>query len=448
MKSMILIVDDEPKMARAVATALQRSGHSTLTAASAAQALELMAEHGADVVVSDRRMPGMDGMELLRRLRARWPELPVILITAYGEVRSAVEAMRQGAFDYITKPFDNDELRGQVERALELGRLRRENALLRREVGARFAQDLVAESPAMRQVLELVDRAAPSDASVLIQGESGTGKEVVAKRLHFASTRVGRPFVAVNCKAFAAGVLESELFGHEKGAFTGATTRRLGCFERAHGGTLFLDEIGEIGLEFQAKLLRVLPEGELQRVGGAAAVTVDVRIVAATNRDLAREMAAERFREDLFYRLNVIPVFLPPLRKRQEDILPLARAFLARQGEKNGRPLDLTADASELLLSHPWPGNARELANAVERAAVLARGDAIAPEDLLLKGLSPSRLPKEGAEPGTLQEAMDKAAAERIRQALQDADGHRAEAAQQLGVDRTTLFRWIRKLEI
>ncbi|MEM9552716.1 MAG: sigma-54 dependent transcriptional regulator [Acidobacteriota bacterium] len=442
----ILIVDDEPRMAEAVATALRRSGHACRVATRGDDALALFAHHGADVVITDRRMPGLDGLELMRRLLAQAPELPVLLITAYADVRSAVEAMRDGAFDYLAKPFDNDELRALVARALELGRLRRENRALRRVAAERVA--LVAESAAMRQVLELVDRAADSRASVLVTGETGTGKERIARRLHRGSDRADSPFVAVNCRAFAPGVLESELFGHEKGAFTGAATQRIGCFERADGGTLFLDEIGDVEPDFQAKLLRVLQEGELLRVGGAESVRVDVRIVAATHRDLKAEIAAGRFRDDLFYRLAVLPVHLPPLRVRRDDILPLARHFLQRHG--SGRRLAPAAE--EVLLAHAWPGNVRELENTIERAMVLARCDAIEVHDLWLD--QPTE-PDEDASTvqshegnGTLQETLDRAAAVRIRAALAAHDGRRAAAAAELGVDRSTLFRMMKRLAI
>ncbi len=446
MKPRVLIVDDEPRMGIALATALRRSGYACESCTSAADALQTFDEHGADVVVTDRRMPGMDGMELMRELLKKQPDLPVILITAYGDVPSAVKAMRDGAFDYVTKPFDNDELRKLVARALELDRLRDENRRLRQEVGARFGADVVAESAAMQRVLELIDRTGPSTASVLIQGESGTGKEVIAKRLHYRSPRVGRPFVAVNCKAFASGVLESELFGHEKGAFTGADAQRAGCFERADGGTLFLDEIGEVEPEFQVKLLRVLQEGEVLRVGGSEPRTVDVRVVAATNRDLRQEIAAGRFREDLFYRLNVIPVRLPPLRERREDVLPLARHFLGRSAEQGGRQLRLGPEAEELLRRHAWPGNVRELENAVERAVVLARGDVIDAEDLLLEDLPDVATAPEEQDGGTLQEHLDRCTADRVRAALEASGGGRAAAARDLGIDRSTLFRLMKRL--
>jgi DNA-binding NtrC family response regulator len=354
--------------------------------------------------------------------------------------------MREGAFDYVTKPFDNDELRAVVGRALEMTRLQRENRYLRQEVASRYSpESFVAESPRGRELLALVRRVAGSRSTVLIQGESGTGKELVARLLHYWSDRLGKPFVAVNCKAFAEGVLESELFGHEKGSFTGAVAARAGCFERADGGTLFLDEIGETSPDFQAKLLRVLQEGEVLRVGGAQPRRVDVRVVAATNRPLREEVAAGRFREDLFFRLNVIPVQLASLRERREDILPLARHFLARQCTEAGRQLAFGADAEAALMAHSWPGNVRELENAVERAVVLARGDEITPEDLLLEQGGDSR-PAGGS--GTLQEELDRAAEARIRAALAAADDQRAEAARMLGIDRTTLYRMMKRFGI
>ena len=444
MKPRVVIVDDEERMAGVVAATLARVGYECEQCASGDAALAALEQHPADVVVTDWKMPGMDGLTLLRRLRARWPAMPVVLLTAYGSVPSAVAAMREGAFDYVTKPFDNDELRALVARALDMTRLERENRYLRQEVASRYAPEtVVAESEASRKLLELVRRVAPSRASVLIQGESGTGKELVARLLHYWSDRVGHPFVAVNCKAFAEGVLESELFGHEKGAFTGAIAARPGCFERAAGGTLFLDEIGEISADFQAKLLRVLQDGELLPVGGTRPRRVDVRVVTATNRSLRDEITAGRFRDDLFYRLNVIPMQLAPLRERREDILPLARHFLARHAAESGRRLVLTPEADEALAGHGWPGNVRELENAIERAVVLAHGERILPEDLLLEQGAPAG---EAPPEGTLQDSLDRAAAARIRSALEAAKGNRAEAARALGVDRTTLYRLMKRL--
>jgi DNA-binding NtrC family response regulator len=440
----ILIVDDEPRMGAVVAAALERAGYACETCTSAEAALAALETRDVDLVVTDWKMAGMDGLALLRQLRARRPRLPVILLTAHGTVRSAVEAMREGAFDYVTKPFDNDELRSCVARGLAMVRLERENSWLRQEVASRYAPDaVIAESARSRELRDLVRRVAPSRAAVLIQGESGTGKELVARLVHYWSDRVGRPFVAVNCKAFAEGVLESELFGHEKGAFTGASAARAGCFERASGGTLFLDEIGEVSVDFQAKLLRVLQDGEVLRVGGGAPRTVDVRIVAATNRVLRDEIAAGRFREDLYFRLNVIPVALAPLRERREDILPLARHFLARHAAEASRTLAFSPEAETELVAHRWAGNVRELENAVERAVVLARGDTITPEDLLLE--PPAEGTRALAE-GSLQETIDRAAAARVEAALRASGGNRAEAARALGIDRTTLYRWLRRV--
>ncbi|MBY0278630.1 sigma-54 dependent transcriptional regulator [Candidatus Binatia bacterium] len=449
MKPRILVVDDEERMASVVAMALGRAGYECETCTSGEAALAAVDARGADAVVTDWRMPGMDGIELLRRLHQKRPTLPVILITAHGSVPSAVAAMREGAFDYLTKPFDNDELRALVGRALDLTRLERENRYLKQEVASRYAPDaMVAESARSKELLDLVRRVAPSKATVLIQGESGTGKELVARLLHYWSDRVGQPFVAVNCKAFAEGVLESELFGHEKGAFTGAAATRAGCFERAQGGTLFLDEIGEISLDFQAKLLRVLQEGEVLRVGGTQARRVDVRVVAATNRVLRDDVQAGRFRDDLFFRLNVIPVQLAPLRERREDVLPLVHHFLARHAAGGGRRLTLSQEAERAIVEHAWPGNVRELENVMERALVLARGDAITPEDLLLEQTLGTSAPARAAvdTSGTLQECLDRAAEARIRAALEAAQGQRVEAARALGIERTTLYRMMKRL--
>jgi DNA-binding NtrC family response regulator len=461
MRSRVVVVDDEPRMAATVAMALGRAGHDCETCGSGEEAIAAVELRGADVVVTDWRMPEMDGVDLMRRLRARWPGLPVILITAHASVQSAVAAMREGAFDYVAKPFDNDELRALVGRAIDLRRLERENRWLKQEPVARSTPDtMVAESPQVRELLALVRRVAPSRATVLVQGESGTGKELVARLLHYWSDRVGQPFVAVNCKAFAEGVLESELFGHEKGAFTGAAVARVGCFERAAGGTLFLDEIGEVGLDFQAKLLRVVQDGEVLRVGGTRSHRVDVRVVAATNRVLRDEVAAGRFRDDLFFRLNVIPVRLAPLRERRDDILPLARHFLDQHAAETGRRWALSPAAERALVEHPWPGNVRELENAIERGSVLAAGDAIEPADLLLDQTidlaAPARSTAAAAqigdeadgEAGSLQEWLDRAAAKRIRAALAETAGQRVEAARRLGIDRTTLYRMMKRLGV
>ena len=442
----VLVVDDEPRMVTVIAQALRRAGWDCGTAGSGDQALAAMEQRPADVVVTDWKMVGIDGLELLRRLRTRWPRVPVILITAHGTVRAAVAAIRDGAFDYVAKPFDNDELRACVGRAIDHVRLDRENRHLRQQVHSRYGPErVVAESPRSQEVLALVRRVAPSRAPVLIQGESGTGKELVARLLHYWSERVGGPFVAVNCKAFAEGVLESELFGHERGAFTGAVAARAGCFERASGGTVFLDEIGDVTLDFQAKLLRVLQEGEVLRVGGVTVRRIDVRVVAASNRPLRDEITAGRFREDLYFRLNVIPISVPSLRERRDDIVPLARQFLDEHAIETGRRLRLSPEAEIALLEHPWPGNVRELENAIARATVLTRGDVVEPEDLLLEAVVELSRPAESGQ-GTLQESLDAAATRRIQAAIDAAGGNRAEAARTLGIDRTTLYRFLRRL--
>ncbi len=447
MKPRIAVLDDEQRMVDIIGMVLRREGYEVETFQAPDAALSALEKRPFDLLLTDLKMPGRDGVDVLSRARELDPELPVILITAHATLQTAVEAMRRGAFDYVEKPFDNTELKTLVKRALDVNRLSRENRYLRAELAQRYALDaVVSESPAMREVLDLTRRSARSRSTVLISGESGVGKELVARAVHFHSDRVGSPFVAANCKAFAEGVLESELFGHEKGAFTGADRARPGLFERAHGGTLFLDEIGEIGPDFQTKLLRVLQERTVQRVGGSEEREVDVRVVAATNRDLRAEVAAGRFREDLFFRLAVIPIHIPPLRERREDILPLARHFLARWNAELGRALSgWSAPVEQFLVSHAWPGNVRELENAIERGVVLARGDEIGLDDLLIDPEAPAG---EAPEVRGLQAFLDAAAAERIRAVLAEAGGVRIEAARRLGVDRTTLYRLMRKFEI
>jgi DNA-binding NtrC family response regulator len=442
----ILIIDDQERMGEVIAAALRSAGYGCDFSSDGERAIALLGDRAYDAVVTDWKMSGVDGMEVLRRIKRDYPALPVIFITAYGSVPSAVAAMRAGAFDYVTKPFDNDELRATVGRALEMSRLRRENSDLRQVAASRYSpESIVAESPRSRELINLVRRAAPSRAAILIQGESGTGKELVARMLHYYSDRVGGPFVAVNCKAFAPGVLESELFGHEKGAFTGAVGAHAGCFERAHGGTLFLDEIAEVGGDFQAKLLRVLQEGEVQRVGGTRPRQVDLRVVAATNRVIQDEIAAGRFREDLFFRLNVIPVHIPSLRERTEDIIPLARHFLSIHAAEANRKLEFSSESEATLLRNRWPGNVRELENVVERAAVLCATDRIQPEDLMLdRPILGRELPFKGS----LQDSIDDLVRARIVAALDASEGNRAQAARALDIDRATLWRWIRRLGI
>jgi len=438
-------------MADVIAMVLKREGYDVEPFRDGAAALAALRDRPFDLLLTDLRMPAPDGLAVLREALAIDAELPVILITAHGSVSSAIEAIRQGAFDYVEKPFDNDELKALVRRALDLTRLSRENRYLRAELRSRYSVDqIVAVSDALRDALDRARRAAKSPATVLVTGESGTGKELIARAVHYESDRVGRPFVAVNCKALAPGVIESELFGHERGAFTGAERARAGLFEQASGGTLFLDEIGEVDPEFQAKLLRVLQERAVRRVGGDRAQPVDVRVVAATNRDLRAEIAAGRFREDLYFRLAVIPIHLPPLRERREDVLPLARHFLAKWNAELGRSVrGWTGEVEAWLARHPWPGNAREVENTIERGVVLARGDQLALDDLLVDAQGERESPQSAGEDAAgLRSFLDVAAADRIRAVLDATGGRRVEAAARLGIDRTTLYRLMRKLGV
>jgi DNA-binding NtrC family response regulator len=450
MKPRLAVLDDEQRMVDILAMVLRRDGYEVRTYTRADAAVEALRSEPFDLLITDLKMPNMDGLSVLQQAKTIDPELPVILITAHATVATAIAAMREGAFDYVEKPFDNDELKTLVRRALDVTRLARENRYLRAEVKGRYPlEGLVAESVAMRDALDLVRRAARSRSTVLITGESGTGKEMIARAVHYHSDRVGQPFIAVNCKAFAEGVLESELFGHEKGAFTGADRAKPGLFERADGGTLFLDEIGEISGDFQGKLLRVLQERIFHRVGGTEERAVDLRLVAATNRDLRAEAAAGRFREDLYFRLAVIPIHLPPLRERREDVLPLARHFLAKWNTELARKVTgWSAEVETYLLEHSWPGNVRELENTIERGVVLARGDSITLEDLLIETGTDSGPTGVSAASVDLQSFLDRAAAERIRSVLKEVRGARLEAARRLGVDRTTLYRLMRKYQI
>jgi len=472
----ILIVEDNPVDQRLFEQALSDPTREIEICNDGREALAAFERRAADLVISDIMMPNMEGNELLTELHRRVPGLPIILVTRFGSISAAVAAMHAGAFDYVTKPVEVFELQTRVKRALELEQLQHENDTLRQELSGRFGPDsVVSESIESRKLMEMVRRIAASHSTVLIQGESGTGKELIARLVHYWSDRVGRPFVAVNCRAFAESVLESELFGHEKGAFTGAIAARQGCFERASGGTLLLDEIGDISPEFQAKLLRVLQESEVLRVGGSEPRRINVRIVAATNSSLKDKVAAGQFREDLYFRLNVIPIQLLPLRERREDILALARNFLSRMAAETGRHMTLDPEAAEMLLLHSWPGNVRELENAMERAVVLTRTDVITASDLMLDrvraalpappAIAPTSedlalLPptneaeirahraaalEESGDVG-LSEYLDKAAGERIARALAKAKGNRAEAARSLGIGRATLYRFMRRL--
>jgi len=443
----IAVLDDEPRMAEVLSILLRRAGFRVQSFHHPVAFLQAFEVEGFDLLLTDLKLPEMDGVAVLKEVRARDPQLPVILITAHATLRTAIEAIRQGAFDYVEKPFDNELCLRLVRRALELTKLSRENRYLRQQLRSQYALDqLIAVSPAMQRVVEMTQRAARAPSTVLISGPSGTGKELIARAIHAYSDRVGKPFVAVNCPAFASGVLESELFGHEKGAFTGADRTRRGLFEQADGGTLLLDEIGEISPDFQGKLLRVLQEREVQRVGGDQQRPVDVRVVACTNRDLQQEVAAGNFREDLYFRIAVIPIEIPPLRDRREDIIPLARHFLLQtRAEVGSRVSGWTAEAEAYLTGHDWPGNVRELENSIERAVVLTRTEQITASDL-----APARLGEAlpDATELTLHEHLDRAAAARIRTALSESNGVRIDAARRLGIERTTLYRLIKKFGI
>jgi DNA-binding NtrC family response regulator len=424
---------------------VERLGHEVVLAESLAAGRKALEGGRFDLLITDIRLGDGSGLDLVAEARKGAPPLRILAITAFGSVETAVEAMRRGADDFLEKPFPPDTLRARVERALEparlagrVARLERENEVLREELRDGGEEPLVGASAALQRVRELIDRVAPADANVLVRGETGTGKELVARRLHSASTRRDGPFVAFNCGAMAEGLAESELFGHEKGSFTGADRRRLGRFELADGGTLFLDEVGELALPLQVKLLRALQERRFERVGGMATVQVDVRIVAATHRDLDQWVREGRFREDLYYRLNVVRIEVPPLRERPEDIPALVELFLGRYGVRpEGQALTLTPDALAALQAHPWPGNVRQLENALHRACILCAGDAITPEDLDLAGSTPAALPV--APSGDLRAVLARVERELIERALREHSGNLTAAGRALGIERNLL---------
>jgi two-component system, NtrC family, response regulator HydG len=440
----VLVVDDDRANLDSVARIFQREGLATLTASSGTEALELLRRPEVSVMVTDLMMPGMDGQELLKASRTIRPDVEVVLMTAYGTVETAVSAMKDGAYDFITKPLKRHSLVKAAQKALERHELAAENRALKAklaEMGASGGRALVGQSPAFRAMMDTLRQAAPSTATVLLLGESGTGKELAARALHEASSRARGPFVAVNCGALPESILEAELFGVERGAFTGAVARREGRFERAHGGTLFLDEVGEMPLTAQVKLLRVLQEGELERLGGTQTVKVDVRIVAATNKDLQREVAEGRFREDLYYRLNVVEVRIPALASRREDIPLLADAFLRRYAAKNSKALrGFSPEALQALENYAWPGNVRELEHAVERAVVLARGDVLEASDLpesVRKG--PAGSASQLVIPiGTPMEEIERRV---IHETLRHTRGDKTLAARLLGIAARTIYR-------
>jgi two-component system NtrC family response regulator len=442
----ILVVDDEAAQRESLAGFLRKQRFEVAEAASGTVALVALDAEPFDVVLTDLRMPDMGGDELLRAVRERHPLLPVVVMTAFASIDSAVELMKLGAFDYVQKPVELGDLLRILEHARERSLLLSENAMLRQQLAERYSFDtIVSQSGEMDAVLNMAARVAPSKASVLIRGESGTGKELIARAIHQASPRSRAPFVVVNCAALPEALLESELFGHEKGAFTGAERQRIGRFEQAQGGTLFIDEVGDVPLAAQVKLLRAVQFGEIERVGGSETVPLDVRIVAATNRDLDAMLRDGSFREDLYYRLNVVGIAIPPLRKRRGDIPPLVDALLRKHAEANGRDVPTPSrEAMDLLLRHDYPGNVRELDNILQHAVVLCRGDAITTQDLPPAVRTPHNGDMPGgdaisAEPGDLGERVTRLEQRMIEGALRLSAGNQVRAAAILGISERTL---------
>jgi two-component system response regulator AtoC len=441
----ILVVDDDERLRHTLSLLLRTAGYEAVTAADVSGAEEILRERGIDLVISDVRMPGGSGFDLLDGVKRLELDVPVILLTAYGTVASAVQAMQRGAFDYVLKPFDADELKLRVSRALALRRFRAENEFLREGPGGEPGLDeLIGVSAKLRQVVELAKQVAESDASVLITGETGTGKEILARSIHRRSPRAERLLVPVNLAAVPLELLESELFGHARGAFTGAVAERAGKLELADGGTLFLDEVGDAPLALQPKLLRVLQDGVIERVGSNQSRRVDVRVISATNRNLEESIAAGQFRSDLYYRLRVIQVEMPPLRERPEDIRYLAGHFLRHFGQRRpGGPPGITHEALRLLEGYRWPGNVRELENVIERAVVLCRGDTIGTSLLDVREPAIEAAPERGGL--RLDEALDRVERDMILRALEETKHVKARAARLLGVSERSLWYKLKK---
>jgi two-component system, NtrC family, response regulator AtoC len=442
----ILVADDDADIRDILKDTLNSLGARIITAANGQECLDRVEVDAPDLILLDIEMPIKNGLQVLQELRQRGSDTTVTMITAYGTVERAVQAMKQGAYDFITKPFDLDHIVLTVEKALERERLKRGLEHFAVEAGERYRL-VGGGSPTIRQAIDTAKKAAVSRSTVLLLGESGTGKEVFARAIHSWSERKREPFIAINCVGLSRELLESELFGHEKGAFTGAHQLKKGKMELAHGGTVFLDEVGDISAELQTKLLRFLQERELERVGGTQPIPVDVRVIAATNRDLASAIKEGRFREDLFYRLNVIPIALPPLRERKEDIPVLAEYFLRRTAsETKKNVIGISEDAQAMLVAYEWPGNVRELANAIERAVVLGQGQEISTYDLPLHPVAVSR--KNGGENLSYRQALEIAKREVVVRALAQTDGNRAAAARLLGLHKTHLLNLIKSLRI
>ncbi len=440
----MLVIEDDPDGLRSVEDAIRDAGYAVVTAATGRSGLDAFLREQPDVVLSDFFLPDMDGLRILEEVRRLKPGMPVLIMTAYGSVELAVKALKQGAYDFLTKPLDLDDVQAKLARAIEASRLRTQVTQLRNEVQGRYSsRGMIAGAPAMQEVLRQISAVASTNATVLVLGESGTGKELVARALHADGRRAVGPFVAVNCGAFADSLLESELFGHEKGAFTGASARHEGAFERAHGGTLFLDEIGIAPKSVQARLLRALEEREVMRVGGQAPVKVDVRIVAASNRDLEELVDAGEFRHDLLYRLQVITIRLPPLRERQEDIRTLADRFICLSCAEHSRHIESVEPAFYTRLAgYGWPGNVRELRNVIEASVIMATGPVLRAEDLKLGRVEGSGTRQAISLPGGMTLAgLEK---EALLQALRRNDGNRQMTADELGISTRTIQRKIR----
>jgi len=444
----LLVADDDPGLRESLERTLTREGYRVVLASDGRAALERVQAGGVDLIVTDLRMPGLTGLELLRAAKAIMPDVDVILLTAFGTVEEAVKAMKDGAYDFLTKPFRREQLIKLVDKALERRDLIEQNKALKKQLeDIRAKGQMIGSSPSFRRMLTLVEQVADSSATILIQGESGAGKELVARTVHERSGRRNGPFVAVNCAALPETLLESELFGYEKGAFTGAAGRKDGRFELANGGTLFLDEVADLSLVTQPKILRMLQEGEFERLGGTRTIQVDVRIVAATNQDLADMVKEKRFREDLYYRLNVITVRVPPLRERHEDIRLLAQHYLRVYAAKNGRTLDgFSNEALERLESYRWPGNVRELENLIERMVLLARKDRIDAEDLPEEIAGVKRPPRDailelvGTPLADVEQRL-------LDETLRITGGNKTQAAKLLGIDVRTVARKLERRE-
>jgi len=448
----ILIVDDEKNYQIILKTLLSQEGYEVLSAGDGITALRIFQDSDIDLVITDLKMSNMSGLELLERIKALNESVPVIIMTAYGTIDTAVEAMKKHAYDFITKPFENERLISTVRKALENYRLRRENILLKDQLKGRFSyQNIVGKNKEMQKIFDIIQKVSPTKSSVLVTGPSGTGKELIAKAIHYNSVRKDGPFVAVNCAAIPETLLESELFGHEKGAFTGAVSSRKGRFELADGGTLFLDEVGEMSLGLQVKLLRVLQEMEFERVGGTKTIKVDVRIIAASNRDLKEEVKEGRFREDLYYRLNVIHIKIPALRERLDDLPLLVEHFLNKFRHPDEPPKRLSQEVWKVFYSYPWPGNIRELENVLERAVVLSNGEQITLSDIPeeIKGSkTPLELNSLIPPPMPLPQLLDKIEEELVKWALKRCNNVQAHAANLLGITKSLMQHKLKKYNI